>query len=105
MEDWAEGRVRDSFFMFREVRGLLGVGKTNESESEVADERPAELSLWTRAMSELRAGVSIRKEVRGPLFRWAAGGRDRRDDDGRGVAESMLLSWLDTPACAVALLG
>ena len=45
VEDWAEGRVRDSFFMFREVRGLLGLGKTNESESEVADESPAEPSL------------------------------------------------------------
>lgn len=37
-EDCAEGRVRESFFMFLE-RDFEGGGKTKESESEVAEER------------------------------------------------------------------
>jgi len=77
--------------MFLEGRGLLGEGNINESVSEVADERAeieAELSLCTSAMSEVWDGVSMRREVGGPLLRaedaWRA-------ECGRGVAESMLL--------------
>ena len=62
VEDWADGRVMDSFFMFRRDRGLLGEGRIKESASEVVEERAeveAELSLAKRAMPGLCTGVSM----------------------------------------------
>lgn len=53
VEDCADGKVSESFFIFRRDRGLgMGGGKMNESVSE--DERvetEAELSLGTRCRS------------------------------------------------------
>ena len=52
VEEWADGRVMDSFFMLRRDRGLLGEGRIKESASEVVEERveaEAELSLEKKA--------------------------------------------------------
>lgn len=87
-EDWADGRVMDSFFMLRRDRGLLGEGRIKESASEVVEERvdaEAELSLEKKATPGLKRGVSMRRGAGGPFLR---GGRV---DCGRGVAASMLL--------------
>ena len=62
MEDWADGRVMDSFFMLRRDRGLLGEGRIKESASEVVEDRvevEAELSLENNAMPGLGTGVSM----------------------------------------------
>lgn len=61
-EDCADGRVIESFFMFRRDRGLLGEGRIKESASEVVEERveaEAELSLGNNAIPVLWTGVSM----------------------------------------------
>lgn len=91
VEDWADGSVRDSFFMFLDDRDLLGEGRINDSVSEVAEERAEigpEPSPCTSAMSWFWEGVSMRREVGRPLRRCVAAWRA---ECGRGVAASMLL--------------
>lgn len=89
VEDCAEGRVSESFFMLREW-GLLGVGKTKESVSEVVEERvedEAGLSATTRVSPGFAEGVSMRRWV--TRHRLRAGRDDNKADCGRGVAVSM----------------
>ena len=86
VEDCAEGRVRESFFMLRE-RDFVGGGKMKESESEVAEsmvEEGAEESLRVRAILGLCTGVSMRREVGGPFLRGM-------EDEALGVAAGSIL--------------
>ena len=74
MEDRAEGRVRDKFFVFLRDRGLLvgAQGRESSDKSESSEERVeagAELSLTVRAISGFCAGVSMRSGAGGPLLR------------------------------------
>ena len=90
VEDCADGRVRESFFMFLEW-GLLGGGQQKESASEVAEES-AEAQVEasgsdTRATLGACGGVSIRRGVMGPFLREEKD--DRKADCGRGVAVSI----------------
>ena len=89
VEDIALGRVRESFFMLRE-RCLLGVGKTNESVSEVVEERVEEEAgvsadmVWSEGAV---FGVSMRRGAGGHRLR--GGSEAGTADCGRGVAVSM----------------
>lgn len=88
-DDWADGRVSDSFFMFL-GRGLARAGKMKESVSEAVEERVEHdvgLSEKTRVWERFAGGVSMRRGVRGPRLR--GGAEARRVDCGRGVAVSM----------------
>jgi hypothetical protein len=73
VEDWADGRVRDNFFMFLRERGLLVAVKGREYSdiSEAAEDRvevEAELSSRS-AISGLWMGVSMRRGAGGRLLR------------------------------------
>lgn len=89
-EDCADGRVRESFFMFLEW-GLLGGGQQKESASEVAEESAeAQVEVSgsdTRATLGACGGVSMRRGVIGPFLREEKD--DRKADCGRGVAVSI----------------
>ena len=95
VDEVAEGSVSESFFMFRE-RGLLGVGKMNESVSEVVEERVEGVVCVSadRRVSPgfTEEGVSMRRCAGGPRLR--AGCEDNIADCGRGVAESMFWWWV-----------
>ena len=89
VEDVAEGRVRESFFMLRE-RCLLGGGKMKESVSEVVEERVEEEAGLSESMAcSARAaeGVSMRRGAGGHRLR--GGSEAGTADCGRGVAVSM----------------
>ena len=89
VEDCAEGRARESFFMFLD-RGLVVGGKLKDSVSEVAEESAeaqVEVSGDARTMLCACWGVSMRRGASGPFLRdeTAAG----KAGCGRGVAASM----------------
>lgn len=74
VEDCAEERLSESFFMLRE-RGLLGGGKMKESvSSEVPEERVEAEARFpvegTRESSACWAGVSMHSGVTGGFLRW-----------------------------------
>jgi hypothetical protein len=89
VEDWADGRVRDNFFIFLRERGLLVAVKGREYSdvSEAAEDRAeVEVELSSRsAVSGLWMGVSMRRGVGGRLRR---GGMDGIVVDDCGPGES-----------------